>query len=742
MASGPSKSMWLRSLIVMAFMTVLGFGTLIYRVASISLIHGEEYQKRAIQQQLRDTEISPERGTIYDRNMKALAQSASVWTIVIAPANIKDEEQKNFICDNLAEILDLDRDFIYERASRNTYYEIIKRKVEEEEQKAVMEFATKNKISCISRIEDYKRYYPFGNFAANVLGFTGVDNQGLYGIESYYDNHLKGVPGRVVAAKNALGTDMPFTYETMIEAQNGNDLVLTIDEIIQHYLEKYIEIAVKEHNVTNRATGIVMDVNTGEILAMTTKPDFNPNTPFDIFDEVAKARIEALPQEERRDEVLKEQAQQWRNKAISDTYEPGSVFKIMTAAMCLEEKVTTPTEMFNDTGSIKVADRRYRCWRAGGHGVESFTDAMKNSCNPIFITVAQRLGIPLFSKYFDSFGLTTKTGIDLPGEAMGIYHKEDEMKIVELASTSFGQTFRVTPIQLISAISAVANGGNLLEPYVVKQIRDKDGNIIENRKPTVKRQVISKEVSEQLSTMLEEVVASGTGKNAYVPGYRIAGKTGTSEKIDTFDETGQNKERIASFSAFAPADNPRIAILVMLDQPHGPNVGGGTIVGPIIGSFMEDVLPYIGVEQSFTPEELAKMDINTPDAVGKDIDSATNALRNSGLKARVVGSGTEVISQIPEAGKPIPRSGTVVLYTDTESQSRMVKVPKLVGLSPSQVNLQATNSGINIRLQGAALEGDMPVFAYSQSVEPGTQVPLGTVVSVEFRIEDNSDATD
>lgn len=742
MASGPSKSMWLRSLFVMAFVTVLGFGTLIYRVASISLIHGEEYQKKAIQQQLRDTEISPQRGTIFDRNDKTLAQSASVWTIVIAPANIKDEEQRNFICDNLAEILDLDRDFIYERACRNTYYEIIKRKVEENEQKAVMEFAIKNKISCISRIEDYKRCYPFGNFAANVLGFTGVDNQGLYGIESYYDKQLRGVPGRVVAAKNALGTDMPFTYETMIEAQDGNDLVLTIDEIIQHYLEKYIEIAVKEHNVTNRATGIVMDVNTGEILAMTTKPDFNPNTPFEIYDEDTKKRIDALPEEARRDEVLKEQARQWRNKAISDTYEPGSVFKIMTAAMCLEEKVTSPTEMFNDSGSIKVADRKYRCWRAGGHGTESFTDALKNSCNPIFITVAQRLGIPLFSKYFDSFGLTVKTGIDLPGEATGIYHKENEMKVVELASSSFGQTFRVTPIQLITAISTVANGGYLVEPYVVSQIRDKKGNIIESRKPTVKRQVISDEVSKELCAMLEEVVKSGTGRNAYIPGYRIAGKTGTSEKIDTIDETGQKKGRIASFCAFAPADDPKIAVLVMLDEPHGTNVGGGTIVGPFIGSFLEDVLPYIGVDQSFTPEELAKMDINAPNVVGKDISSATNTLKSQGLKARVVGSGTTVLAQIPEAGKPIPRSGTVVLYTDEESQRRTAKVPNLVGLSPSQVNLQATNSGINIRLQGAALEGDVPAYAYAQSIQSGTQVPLGTVVTVEFRYVDNSGNTE
>ncbi len=722
----------------MVVITVFGFGTLVYRVASIALIHGEEYQKRAIQQQLRDTEISPERGTIYDRNMKPLAQSASVWTIVIAPANIKNDEQRNFIADNLAEILNLDRDAIYEKACRNTYYEIIKRKVEEEEQKAVMEFATKNKITCISRIEDYKRYYPYGNFAATVLGFTGVDNQGLYGIEAYYDKQLKGVPGRVVAAKNALGTDMPFTYETMIEAQNGNDLVLTIDEVIQHYLEKYIEIAIKEHNVTNRATGIVMDVNTGEILAMTTKPDFDPNTPFEIFDEAARNRIEALPEEERREAILQEQAFQWRNKAVSDTYEPGSVFKILTAAMCLEEKLTNPNEMFNDTGSIKVADRRYRCWRSGGHGVETFTDAMKNSCNPIFITLAQRLGIPGFTRYFSAFGLTAKTGIDLPGEATGIYHKENEMKIVELASSSFGQTFKVTPIQLITAVSAVANGGHLVEPYVVAQIRDKEGNIIESRKPTVKRQVISQEVSKELCKMLEEVVRTGTGKNAYVPGYRIAGKTGTSEKIDTVDEQGKKSGRISSFCAFAPADDPKIVVLIMLDEPHGPNIGGGTLVGPIVGNFLEDVLPYLGVGQSFTPEELARMDVNAPNTVGKSIDLATKSLKDAGLKARVVGSGTTVIAQIPEAGKPIPRSGTVVLYTDEESKGRTVKVPNFVGLSPSQVNLEATNSGINIRFQGAGFEGDMPVFAYSQSIQPGTRVPLGTVVSVEFRIEDYS----
>lgn len=736
MARGPSRSMWKRTLFVGAFM-VLFFGLLIYRTASIAIIKGSEYQQKAIQQQLRDTIISPERGTIYDRNMKPLAKSASVSTVVIAPATIKSEEQRNLICDKLSEILGVDRDFIYERAQRHTYYEIIKRKIEEDEKQKVLEFINEHKIKCINLVPDFKRYYPFGNFASNLLGFTGIDNQGLSGIEWYYESYLKGVPGRIVAAKNALGTDMPFNYETRIEPKNGSNLVLTIDEIVQHYLEKYIEVAVKENNVTNRATGIVMDVNTGEILAMTTKPDFDPNKPFEIYDQDILGEIMKLPSEQQKDAISAACSQQWRNKAISDTYEPGSVFKIITAAMCLEEKVTKPTEMFNDTGSIKIADRKFRCWRAGGHGSESFVEAMMNSCNPIFIEVAQRLGPSLFSEYFKAFGLTETTGIDLPGEATSIYHKEGEMKVVELASSSFGQTFRVTPIQLITAVSAVANGGKLLQPYVVKHIIDDNNNIIESFGPKVKRQVISKEVAQQVLSMMEEVVDKGTGKNAQVSGYRIAGKTGTSEKIDKVDESGRKNERISSFCAVAPVDNPKIAILILLDEPHGDNIGGGTIVAPIVSSFLADVLPYLGIAPTFTQEELEKMDVNTPNLVGKELQEAENVLKNSGLKPRIVGHGETVLVQIPEAGKPIPRNGTVVIYTDQER--KVVKVPDLLGLSPADTNIKAVNSGLNIRMTGGALSGTAPTYSYKQSIEPGTEVPLGTVITVEFIFNDISE---
>lgn len=719
-------------IIVLMVLVILGFAGVSGQLAYVQLVKGQEYQKKAIEQQLRDITISPKRGTIYDTNMKPLAQSASVWTVILAPASIK-EEQRDLIADGLSRILEMDRDTVYKKTKKTNMYEIVKRKIEEDVKDQVSAFIAENKISCITLQEDNKRYYPYGNFAASVLGFTGVDNEGLEGLEAYYDSYLTGKSGRMVAAKNARGTDMPFTYEKVYEAQDGNSLVLTIDEVLQHYLEKNLESAVVQNQVANRAAGIIMDVDTGEVLAMSTKGDYDPNNPREIFDSVKRAAIEAMSGEEQSKAKAAEQTAQWRNKAISDTYEPGSVFKAFTASAGIEEHLVNVGETYHCTGSLKVASETIRCWKAGGHGSQTFGDALKNSCNPAFMAIGQKLGAENFFKYFKAFGFTEKTGIDLPGEAESIYHPLSKIGIVELSSSSFGQTFKVTPIQMITAMSAIANGGNLMQPHVVRQILDGDGNIVKSIEPTVKRQVISESTSQQMCSALERVVAEGTGKNCYLMGYQIAGKTGTSQKIDQKNEQGQIDKYIASFCAFAPAEDPKIVCLVMVDEPMGASHGGGAVAAPIIRDIMADALPYLAIEPRYTEAELAKLDVAAPNLLNRNVADAKTALEAAGLKASVVGSGETVVRQIPEQGRPVPKGGSVVLYTD--GSTKTVKVPNFIGMTLSQVNSTAMSYGINVMLSGTGLEGSKAT-AYKQSIEEGQEVEQGTVVTVEFLTTD------
>jgi len=732
MAKGPTKQMWRRMVTVMGILIVCGFGALIAQLARIQIVSSEFYQKQAIEQQLRDTVISPKRGTIYDRNKKTLAKSASVWTVVISPKYIKTEETRKLVVENLARITGVDEEEIAKKAEKNTYYEIIKRKIEDPMKEEISKFVLDNDLNCIRLDEDNKRYYPYGNFASSIIGFTGTDNQGLAGIEAYYEKYLKGVPGRVVSAKNAWGTDMPFQYERMVEPQNGNDLVLTIDEVIQHFLEKNLETAVRESNVKERACGIVMDVNTGEILAMANKPDFDLNAPFEIYDKSDKAAIESLTGEERRAAITTAQAKQWRNKAISDTYEPGSVFKIITGAMAMEEGAVKPGERFYCSGSVTIANEKVSCHKTDGHGSQTFEEGLQNSCNPVFITLGNRMGALNFYKYFNAFGLTGRTGIDLPGESDSIFHNEKALqRPLELAISSFGQTFRITPIQMITAVSTVANGGNLIKPHIVKQVLGENGQIVQSVEPNIKRQVISKETSKQFCNMLEKVVSLGTGKNAYVSGYRIAGKTGTSVKTDSVDKMG----RIASFCAVAPADDPKIAVLIMLDEPKVPVISGGLLAAPVVGNIIKDVLPYLGIEPKYTEAEIAKMDVSAPVLIGKTTEEAKTLVEKQGLTLRVIGSGGSVKRQVPDGGRPVPKNGTVIVYTEDGSPKK-VTVPNLVGFTPLQVNRESTNRGLNLRLTGAGLEGSQAV-SFTQSIAAGTEVEQGTIITVEFRHKDN-----
>lgn len=732
----PSLSMKKKMTFVLSFFFALGFTILIGRLVKLQFIDGSYYQQKALDQQLSVTTIKANRGTIYDRNMKPLAQSATVWDISVSPAYIKAdkkgtvEDKLKSISSGLSKILNIDQQTIYNKISKKTSYVVIAKKVENDVAALVRKFAKDNKFSCIGVIEDSKRYYPFNNFASQLIGFTGTDNQGLAGVEAYYDNVLKGVDGRVVTAKNAKGTDMPYDFQDRVEAKNGTSLVLTIDEVVQHYLEKNLQSAYVDNNVGVGVTGIVMDVKTGEILAMSTQPSFDPNNPFTIANPSVKQKISALSGEEQKKENSAALQNQWRNRAIANPYEPGSTYKIITAAAALNEGVVKETDEFDDPGSITIKGTQFHCWKAGGHGHQTFLQGFENSCNVVFIEVGQRLGVLNTYKYFSAFGLNAKTGIDLPGEAVGISYTDKTMGLVELASISFGQSNTITPIQLITAISAVANGGKLVQPHVVKEQLDSNNNVIKTYGTTVKRQVISSEISKEMCTMMQKEVSEGTGKNAYVAGYRVGGKTGTSQKLGD----SNSEARIASFVGIAPADDPSIAVLVVIDEPHAANNFGGVIAAPVVGKIMSEILPYLGVEPQYTAEEQAKLDVKTPNLIGMDVDKATALLQNDKLTEIIKGNGKKVTAQVPETGRPIPRGGRVILYTDNAKVENTVTVPNVVGLTVSQANSTIAAQNLNIELVGTGLS-DSGVKAYAQNPAAGSKVSPGTVVTVQFRNE-------
>lgn len=738
MAKGTTVKMWRRTLIVLIVMVALGFGLIVVSLIRLQLVDGAELQKAAVDQQLRDTTISAQRGTIYDRNMKPLAQSATVWKVVLAPAYIDkdDETLRRKLSTGLADILGLDAEDIYKRTEGTSYYDVLKTKVETDVKDRLVQFIEENDLgNTIQLQEDYKRYYPFGSFASTILGFTGTDGQGLAGLEAYYDEYLSGTAGRLVTAKNAVGTDMPFQYEQKVEAQDGYNLVLTIDEVVQHYLEQALEEGVENNKVENRATGIVMNVKTGEIVAMAVKGDYDPNNPFVIADEEERARIAELPEEEQQEATSAALQAQWRNKAVSDTYYPGSVFKMVTLSMALEENVATEETTFTCTGSYVPVqgERAINCHNTSGHGTQTLVQGTMNSCNPFFIYLGQLLGTETFFDYFEAFGFTQKTGIDLPGESQSIYHDRD-MSLMDLAVESFGQNFSITPIQMITACAAIANGGYLVQPHVVSQIVDNDGNIIKTADTTVKRQVISEETSKRVSKILQENATSGTAKNGYVAGYRIAGKTGTSEKVGADGKVGSDNKYIASYCGFAPADDPQYAVLVFFDEPTGDSYYGGAVAGPVFAKIMEEILPYLNVETKYTEDEAGSVGVSAPNVIGKTVSEATNELTNSGLKILVKGSGDTVIAQTPDPCSSVPSGGTVVVYTDEASMNQTVTVPNFTNRSLSDVNYLAAQAGLNIKVTGAY--NSSAATARTQDYAAGEQIKPGTVITVNFVEED------
>lgn len=697
---------------------------LLGRTAYLQVVKGPWLKNAAEEQQTRDSIVSPKRGAIYDRNRKVLAQSASAEMVCIVPVEIKNAGNAEEVAGKLSEILGMDYEKIYEKTQKNSYYEIIKKKVEKDVADQIREL----NLVGIRLDEDTKRYYPGGSFASHVIGFTGADNQGLSGVELACDAELKGVSGRIKSAKNANGTDMPYEYEQYLDATDGSDVILCIDEVIQHFVENHLETARINNQIADGAAAIVMNPKTGEILAMATKPDFDLNSPFDITNEAVKNELASLSGEEYDKKLSEELNKIWRNKAVVDTYEPGSTFKAVTASAALEEGTSKLSDSFFCSGVKHVADWDIRCHKTGGHGAEDFVHAVYNSCNPAFIEIGLGLGVKNFTKYFEAFGLTEKTGFDLPGEAVGSSYNEKNMKTIDLATSSFGQGFTITPLQMINAMSAVANGGYLMKPYIIKQVIDSSGNVVKNVEPTVIRQVISEETSKTMRTILEGVVSQGGGKNAYVSGYRIAGKTGTSEKLPR-----GSQQYIASFVGFAPADDPKIACLVLLDNPTGNEYYGGMIAAPVVGSIIEDTLRYLGVEPQYTDDEKEYNDISMPELRGKTISEAQNIISQSGLKYHVIGDGDSVIDQTPKPGIGLRSGSVVVLYT-REGAPQTVTVPDLTGMNAVDCNIALAGSGLNFKISGPG-KSDAANNAHAVKQEPaaGSEVESGTIVYVEFR---------
>jgi stage V sporulation protein D (sporulation-specific penicillin-binding protein) len=732
----PSLTMQKKMAFVLAFVFVTGFTILIGRLVKLQFIDGDYYQQKALSQQLRVKPIIANRGTIYDRNLKPLAQSATVWDISVSPSYITAdkkgtaEEKKKKIAADLSKILNLDTNDVYAKIAKNTSYVVIAKKVENDVATLVRNYKQANDLGCIGVDEDSKRYYPFNDFASQLIGFTGTDNQGLAGVEAQYNSILKGVNGRVLTATNATGTDMPYDYQNRVEAKNGTSLVLTLDEVVEHDLEKNLQSAYVDNKVAVGVTGIVMDVTNGEILAMASVPSFDPNTPFTLKNETDKQKIAKLAGDAQKTANTTALQTQWRNKAITNPYEPGSTFKIITASAALNEGVVKESDQFFDPGSTVVAGQKFSCWKAGGHGQQDFLHGFENSCNVVFIQVGQRLGVANSFKYFSAFGLAAKTGIDLPGEANSIFYTDKNMGPVELASISFGQSNKITPIQLITAVSAVANGGNLVQPHVVKEELDSNGNVVKTFGTTVKRQVISAETSKEMCKMMQLEVSEGTGKNAYVAGYRVGGKTGTSQKLDLKNSDAL----ITSFIGIAPADNPQYAILVLFDEPHAVINFGGVITAPVVGNIFSEILPYLGVEAQYTEDEQKKLDVKTPSVAGRPVAEAKATLQNDKLTPIVKGSGATVTAQMPESGRPIPQGGRVILYTGSEQVESTVTVPKVIGLTPSQANSTITSYNLNIEIVGTGLN-ESGVKAFAQSPTEGTKVPPGTPVTVQFRNE-------
>ena len=731
---GPAQRLRQRTAILILLILVLGFGAAVLRLTYLTTVQSSELQESAVDLQLADTTVSAKRGTIYDANGNVLAESASVWQVVMSPVNFKNDKQRQAAAKGLSEIFDLEYNDVLDDTKQQSHYVVVKRRIESDEREKVLELidTLKKDYSCsgvIQLLDDYKRYYPKNSLASSVIGFTGSDDQGLEGIEYEYDSYLSGTPGRIITAQNAKGTDMPFRYEQNVESEDGNNVYLTIDETIQSICEKYMQKGVEDNNVLNKGVCIAMDVNTGAILAMVTTDGYDLNNPYELSAK-DKKKIKSTPKKKQAEAESAALSNMWRNKAVADTYMPGSVFKMCVASAALEENLVNEKTSFTCTGSISVEGETIHCSNISGHGTQNFVEVISNSCNPAFIQIGQMLGAGKFRQYYQGFGFSDKTGIDLPGEAEDSFWKEGKMGGVDLAVASFGQNFTITPIQMITACAAVSNGGYVVQPHVVSKITDSKGNVIKTVDKKIKRQVISDDTSKKMNEYLEYNTERQGAAAGYISGYKVAGKTGTTEKRGvTKFESSFSEDYISSFCGYAPADDPQIAMLVFFDTPDGDAYYGSQVSSPVFINIMSEVLPYLDVKTSYTDEELGYVDASAGDYTGVSVDEAKTAVEADGFTATVKGNGSTVISQIPTVSSGLQKGGSIVLYTDSDSQSETVSVPSLIGLSPDEVNDVASAYGLNVSFSGATTSSGT---SSSQNIEAGTSVSPGTVITVSF----------
>ena len=722
-----------RSFVLMILMGVVMFVLLFFRLFDLQITRHEELQSKAVNQQTRRTVVTASRGTIYDTAGNILAISSSAETIILSPLEINnalnDTENpvtwtKDSLAAGLAEILGKDAASIRKRMDNvKSQYELIQLRADEEVAAKVRAYVEENKISGVHLVADTKRYYPYGSLAAQVIGFVGDDNTGLYGLEAYYEEELEGQSGLVISAKDQAENDMLYTYEQYFAAKNGSDLTLTLDTTIQYYLEKGLEAMTDKFSAANGASGIVMNAKTGGIMAMASYPNYDLNDFLTVSDQTLQERIE------RGENTLAEmQLLQWRNKALNDTYEPGSTFKILTLSAALEEGVVDKTTTVNCSGSVNISGYTIHCSNKNGHGLQTLVQSVGNSCNPAFINYGLRVGNEKFYEYMRSFGLMNTTGIDLGGEAVGVFAADSSFTQLDLACYAFGQNFTVTPLTLIAAQAACVNGGYLHTPYLVERIADSDGNVTYRHDSTPVRQVISEQTSATVRECLEYVVASGTGKNGQVAGYRIGGKTGTADK-------GQTGDVVVSFLCFAPADDPQVIMLITMDTPSratGTYVSGGNMVAPTASTIMAEILPYLGIEPSYSAEELLGMDTTVPNVIGSTVEQAKEKLKERALSYKIVGDGDTITDQTPAGGAIIPGKSTVLLYASAAKPTDKCVVPHLLGKTPSEANTAATAAGLLIRFSGTTGSESSSIRVLSQSIDEGTEVDAGTVITVQL----------
>ena len=771
-----------RTLVLMVLCGIVAFVPLIGTLYHLMITEHDYYNEKAIKNQTRSTNLTATRGVIYDANMNVLASSSTVETVFIDPNEIaeqmKQPENSNLldqIARGLGEILDVEPSFVYEQAADKQYrYKVIKRKISEELADEVRAFISENSITGVYLETDLKRYYPNSSLAAQALGFVSSDNNGSEGLEAYYNEELSGTAGKVVTSKGNYGSEMLYTYEKYYDASDGSSLITTIDSTVQAYVEKNLQNAIDKYDIKNGAFCIVMDVNTGEIKAMATLGSYDPNNYLEIYDDTTALLLEneraaalALPEasaayeaaiETYKQDVAAARMAQWRNRCVSDGYEPGSTFKLITLASALDSGAVTLNDSFYCGGQEKFTGREQilNCWKSAGHGAQTTAQALGNSCNIAFGHIGLRMGGDTFYDYLKSFGIMEKTGVDLPGEASGLFYERKYLNdpanygTSYLITSSFGQSFRITPMQLVRAVAAIVNGGYVLEPYIVSEVVDADGNTVEKNEKAVLRQVISQQTSETMRTLMEQVVTEGTASAARTPGYRVGGKTGTSEKLDEYDENGQQvKDKIVSFVGVAPIDDPKYVVLVALDTPaysensekytvHGMYISGGLMAAPTVRDIFLDILPYLGVEPDYGSEDIRGVNFTVPDVIGMDETEAGELLAEKTITYRVVGSGSVVTDQLPVAGSQVPGNSQIILYMGAEKQATRVEVPDFIGCSVADVNYLASNAGLYVQAKGTD-RTDVYVLAAYQDIDPGTEVDRGTTITVEFSSTGASD---